>query len=153
HWASPLAVPAFDASRISAGDLDGDGHLDLVLTDFVMNLAGGGEASGAAKDSGRVVRILWGGPTAIDKSNRTELDVPYAAASAIGDLDADGVMDLAVAVHQTSESYAASSLVFFGQGQHRFQRAPAGVETEGAIGAAFVPAEKGIPARVVFCSS
>ena len=146
------AVNAFPASHVAAGDLDGDRRPDLVLTNFIQNRAGGGEASGAAEQSGASVRVLWGGDD-WDRSSATSLDIPYATASAVGDLDGDGRNDLAIAVHQGETTYLTDSAILFGKANREFERANQGIPTEGALDVAIAPKTDHHPARAVFASS
>ena len=146
------AVNAFPASHVTAGDLDGDQRPDLVLTSFIQNRAGGGEASGAAEQSGASMHVLWGGDD-WNRSGATSLDIPYATASAIGDLDGDGPNDLAVAVHQGDTTYLTDSVILFGREGREFERANQGIPTEGALDVAITPSTDHHPARAVFAGS
>jgi hypothetical protein len=49
--------------------------------------------------------------------------------------------------------FAGESLVFFGQGDRRLGPAQRGLPTEGALHVAVAPAEKDLPARIVFSNS
>jgi len=144
-------VPAFPGSHLAVGELDGDGRPEIVLTNFEQNRAGGGEASGAVAQSGATVHILWGAHT-WDRTRATALDVPYATAAAVGDLDGDGKGDLAVAVHQNDETYRAASSILLGRGAREFGRL-SGPSTEGAIDVVVVPKTERHPARAVFANS
>jgi hypothetical protein len=144
-------VAAFPASQLSVGDLDGDSKPELVLTDFQQNRAGGGEASGAVAQTGAAVHILWGSDI-WDHTRSTALDIPYATATAIGDLDNDGTADLAIAVHQNEETYRAESTILLGKGGREF-RAITGPSTEGATHVAIAPATSLHPARAIFANS
>lgn len=144
-------VPGFPASHVSVGEVDGDDLPEIVLTHFEQNRAGGGEASGAAAQSGASVRILWGAD-GWDRTRATALDMPYATAAAIGDLDYDGQADLAIAVHQNDETYRAMSSVLLGQGGREFRRL-SGPSTEGAMHVAIAPKTRRHPARAVFANS
>jgi hypothetical protein len=152
-WAESVGIQAFNASRITVGDLDGDRQPDLVLTQFGVARAAGGEVVGAKKDVADVIHILWGGRDGFAASRSTELALRYASATAIGDLDADGHADLAVAVYQGLQTFAAESVIFFGQGQRRFERCRQGIHTEGATDVIIAPPHHSSPARAVFCNS
>ncbi len=151
-WAKPVSLKAFDASHVAVGDLDGDGRPDLALTRLSLALAAGGEITGAGKDVGDVVRVLWGDAAGFSAGRSTNLAVGFASASAIGDLDGDGHVDLAVAVYQGAETFATESVVFFGRGQRRFERGRQGIRTEGASDVAIAPPRGKLPARAVFCN-
>lgn len=144
-------VSAFPASHLSVGDLDGDSRPELVFTDFQQNRAGGGEASGAAERVGAPVHILWGSDI-WDHTRSTALDIPFATATAIGDLDDDGKADLAVAVHQNAETYRAESTILLGKGSREF-RTITGPSTEGATHVAIAPKASHHPAQAVFANS
>ena len=146
-WAAP------NASHIAVGDLNHDRYPDLVLTDFALARAGGGEAAGAAETLDRPIRILWGAAEGFDAGHSTGLAVPYAKASAVGDLDGDGYQDLSVAVHQSSRQFETDSLVFFGTGSKRLQQDRLTIGTTGASDTAIVPPGGSVPGRVIFCNS
>ena len=148
---SAQIVSAFPASHLSVGDLDGDDRPELVLTDFQQNRAGGGEASGAARQAGPPIHILWGGDL-WGHATATALNVPYATATAIGDLNDDGKADLAVAVHQNDETYRANSAIFFGQGGRKLRNSLE-PSTEGAVHVAIAQKTDHHPARAVFANS
>lgn len=148
-WGAATRIDAFHASHIAVGDLDGDSHADLVVTAASLS-SSSSELPGAA---GASVQILWGGTQGFSTTRATALDVPRASASAIGDLDGDGHADLAVALSQGSETWAAESAIFFGTGDRRFVRGPHGVSTQGAVSVAIAPKEGTLPSRAVFCNS
>lgn len=152
-WGETKTWLASNASHITVGDLNSDQYPDLVLTDFALAHAKGGEAAGADKNPEQLVRIFWGTPKGFDRSSLTNLTVPYAKATAIGDLDGDGLQDLAVAVHQNSHQFETNSLLFFGTGTKTLEKKPLGIRTIGASDAAIVPPTNLLPGRVVFCNS
>ena len=153
RWSEAESLPAYDASHIAVGDLDADKHLDLVLTRFEVGHAMGGEAGAARSDAEETVHILWGGDTGFSTSRSTALDVPYAAATAVADVDSDGKVDVAIAVHQGAKTYKTDSLIYYGRGARRFERGMRGVRTEGASDVAIAPSTGHGPARVVFANS
>lgn len=152
-WSKAQEIPASAASHVAVGDLDGDGHPDLVLTQFSSAHAAGGEQAGAGKDAANRVRILWGSARGFDKNASADLKVNYAVATAIGDMDGDGQPDLIVAVHQSKDAFNGESLVFFGTGNRKFKLGDLGFRTSGTTDVAFASAEKDLPARAVFCNS
>lgn len=147
---SPIANQA--ATHLTSGDLDADGHVDLVLTNFESGRAAGGEAAAADQLADQAVLVLWG--TGSGFSNEpTQIALANVAATAIGDLNADGVADIAAAVYQGSETFTTDSVILLGRGNRQFERSRDDLTTTGASGVAVAPAEGRIPARAVFCSS
>src|SRR5262245_40521718 len=104
RWDRASSVPAFPATHVAVGDLDRDGHADLVLTYFTQAHAAGGEQAGAGKDALGVVRVLWGSRGGYSERQATTIKASHAVAAAIGDLDGDGHPDLAVAIHQGAKT-------------------------------------------------
>jgi hypothetical protein len=147
---SPEQLSEAPASHVSIGDLDGDGTTDLVLSNLEVGHAMGGETTAGI---GGGVTILWGGDEGYSAQDATALDAPHTSATAIGDLDGDGRLDLAVAVFQSDEAYAAQSSIYLNQGNRAFGRTDKGIETEGAAAVAVAPPEKDHPARAIFCNS
>ena len=152
-WAEPDTWATPNASHIAVGDLNGDRQPDLVLTDFTLARAGGGEAAGAAESVAKPLRILWGSAEGFDAGRSSGLAIAYARSSAVGDLDGDGNQDLAVAVHQSSKQFETDSLVFFGTGSSVLDQHPLRLRTIGATGTAIAPPAGSLPGRVLFCNS
>lgn len=152
-WEEPGAWATPNASHIAVGYLNGDGHPDLVLTDFTLARAGGGEAAGAAESVAEPVQILWGSTDGFDSGRSTGLAIAYARSSAVGDLDGDGHQDLSVAVHQSSKQFETDSLVFLGTGSSVLDQHPLTLRTLGATDTAIVPPRGSLPGRVLFCNS
>jgi hypothetical protein len=114
-WGAPVKID-LPATHVTAGDIDGDGKADLVLTNFSQTFAAGGEA-GAAKAADRSVVVLWGDGKTFSPGNSTPLGARNATANAIGDFDGDGNADLAVAIYQGEKYFKGTSLLFFGAGR------------------------------------
>ena len=152
-WGEPDTWAAPNASHIAVGYLNGDAHPDLVLTDFTLARAGGGEAAGAAESVGEPVQVLWGSANGFDSGRSSGLAIAYARSSAVGDLDGDGHQDLSVAVHQSSKQFETDSLVFFGTGSSLLDQHPLTLRTLGATDTAIVPPGGSLPGRVLFCNS
>lgn len=153
EWETPQVVQAFPATQITISDLDDDGLVDLVLTQFGQARAAGGEQAGASQDAVDLVHILWGNAEGFSQEHLTSLTVPHAVATAAGDLDGDGHVDLAIAVHQGETTFNGESFVFFGNGNREFTPGPFGFRTSGTLDVVIAPAEHGLPSRVVFCNS
>ncbi len=84
------------------------------------------------------------------------MKVEYTVAAAIGDLNADGLADFLVTVHQSAEKFNGESVVFFGDGRRKprsFIPSLRGFKTSGTTHIAIAAAEKNLPARAVFSNS
>ncbi|HEY0982457.1 FG-GAP repeat domain-containing protein [Schlesneria sp.] len=152
-WSEPVRIPAFPATQITIADLDQDKRADIVLTQFDQARAAGGEQAGVGKNANDVVRVFWGDASGYAANRITNLEAPIAVATAAGDLDGDGNIDLAVAVHQGQTTFNGESFPWFGDGQRNFKRGEKGFQTSGTLHVAVAPAEKELPARAVFCNS
>ena len=152
-WGALESIEAFPATQVTAGDIDGDGAPDLVLTDLKLGQAMGGEAAGARPDSVSSVRILWAGSDGYSADRILVLNIPAAIHSAIGEFNGDGRPDLAIAVHQGTITTEADSLLYFGASERRLERASEGIPTSGATQAVVIPGMKDTPDKVVFTNS
>jgi hypothetical protein len=147
--AASRVATMFAASHLSAGDLDADGFVDLVLT-APESAVRTGQEGGIRPNS---VRILWGSQAWPSKAPSTDLAVDAASATAVGDLDGDARVDLIVAVRHGPGSFSADSVLFLGRGNRALERHPTGIRTEGAVSAAIAPPEGRLPARAIFANS
>jgi len=153
RWFTPVPFASLPASDITAVDLDGDSYPDLVLTFSSTETASLASTSAADENSSDNIHILWGGKDGFSDSNKTELAAKYACATSAGDVDGDGNIDLAVAVYQAGEQFAAKSLLYFGSSKRNFQLAKDTAPTRGATDVAIVPAVDGFSGAAVFSNS
>ena len=152
-WKSPLEIAGFSASHVAAEDLDGDSYVDLVLSYFKLQFAGGGEDAGAAKESVDVTNILWGDKKGFSASRSTSLEAPKQKTSAIGDFDRDGNPDIAIAIHQGASDYLTESIIYYGKGGREFEIGDNKISTEGTFSVLSVPQSEGKPSVLIFNNS
>ena len=152
RFQTAVSVPAYPATHVASGRLDGDDWPDLVLVDLALSRAGGGEIAGAGRDL-NVVRVLWGGPSGFSREARLDLQAPFASASAIGDLNSDGHADLALARYQGDDSFTTDSWIYWGKGGRTLERSGRGAETIGATDVVVIPARDSVPAHAAFANS
>jgi hypothetical protein len=152
-WKTAARVEGVTASGIVADDLDGDGFTDLIIADFSMSRAAGGEPGATAGGGPEGITILWGNGQGYSLAAATKVDIANASSAASGDMDGDGQKDLVVAVYQGEKTFAGQSLIFFGKGRRQFERAASGIPTEGALHVSVVSAEKNAPGRIIFSNS
>ena len=152
RFQTAVSIPAFPATHVASGRLDGDDWPDLVLVDLALSRAGGGEIAGAGRDM-NLVRVLWGGPSGFSREERLDLQAPFASASAIGDLNADGHADLTLARYQGADSFTTDSWIYWGNGARTLEKAAQGTETIGATDVVVIPARDSVPAHAAFANS
>ena len=152
QFQTAVSIPAFPATHLAAGQLDGDGWVDLILVDLALSRAGGGEIAGAGRDSDKV-RVLWGGPSGYSREDCLDLYAPFASAAAIGDLNSDGHADVALARYQGSESFTTDSWVYWGNGARALVQPSQGAQTMGATDVVVIPARDSVPAHAAFSNS
>lgn len=128
-----------NASSITIADVDADNSADLVTSKFSMRKAAGGEMLGGGEIENDNVTVIWGQNGDFNKQNLTVLDAAYTAATAVTDLDGDGIQDIVCATHQGEKVYKTESAVFFGLGNRRFKKSTKGIPTEGATDVSVIP--------------
>lgn len=153
NWGDPTVTPNVTASSISAGDIDKDGSLDLVISNFSLLRAAGGEMSGGKSTEDKRIKILWGDKGSFLSSRMSVLDAPFTVASAITDLDGDGHNDIICATHQNEKTYNAESVIYFGKENRDFVRSKKGIQGNGAFHVAVVPPDKNNTVGVVISNS
>lgn len=159
RWHPPESFDAPAASHVVVGRVDGDRATDLVLTRFTSARAAGGERAGAGQGARDAVVVLWGreagtGVPLFSRKRQLRIPAQAAVASAIGDLDGDGLTDLAVAIHQAEGTFNGTSRAWLGDGRRGFKEISGGFATSGTTDVAIAPAsQSGGPGRVILCNS
>lgn len=105
-----LAFPCGSALSVAVGDVNGDGHDDVVFACRDAN--GDGERSW----------IFWGDETGFDAARATPLQSCAACDVAVGDLTGDGCDDVILCQGMTPTNFTTESLIYTG--------APGGVSEE-----------------------
>ncbi len=141
-WGPSRKILQTDASFLSVADLDGDGSTDLVVSRFSLRNALGGEMLGGKNIANNNVQVFWGDKGAFSHDAVTTLETAYTVATAIGDLNGDGLPDIICAVHQGEKLYAAESEIYYNKGARSFQKSSQGIPGSGAYHVTLVPTGK-----------
>ena len=102
HFGTPLNFACTHAMAVALGDVNGDGHADLVFA--CRQPAGAGECSW----------IYWGAAEGFDEVRRQSLATDRACDVAVGDIDGSGCDDIAFCQGHTPDLFTRASLVYRG---------------------------------------
>ena len=151
-WHPAAALPSFPATRAALADLDGDSWPDLVLTDFMLARAAGGEALG--REGVKQNRCGCCGEVPADFPGKTQAK---SASPTRPELRSETSMATEFLTSQSPctrvRQVTRRSRVFFGGRSRQFVPGQSGVPTRGAKDVVIVPAENAHPARAVFANS
>lgn len=114
---TPLAFACPQAYNVAAGDINGNGEIDLVFAcrepasreQAIREQGGNAQAYGT-----ELSWVYWGGPDGFSEQRRTALGSHRACDVALADLDGNGCADVILCQGHTSESYTSESLVYRG---------------------------------------
>ncbi len=101
---SALTLEAYESEEQSVADLNRDGYLDIVMTNY----------HGYTTRSIPVF-VYWGGPNgSYSESQRTELHGESTLAQTVADFNQDGWMDLVIVNHVERGDHGAGTNIFWG---------------------------------------
>ncbi len=100
---SRAELPGVGARHTAVADLNADGHLDVVLSNYT-------DGKGYKLNS----YIYWGAASGYSVNGRTGLPTVGAIAAGAVDLDGDGQRDLVFANHRDAKSYQTGSYIYWG---------------------------------------
>ena len=98
-------LPTFGAHGCSVSDLNRDGYLDLVVSNFY-----------GAPNTTPTSYIYYGSATGFSTSNRKTIQASQAIYNSVADFDKDGYLDLSFA------TYNANSIIYYGDKQNAFTK-------------------------------
>lgn len=151
-WKQTVVAIGIIGTGISIGDVDNDGQEDILVTDFTIKMAAGGEMVGGDESGNDGFTILWG-ENGTYFSERIKIGIPNAISAQVGDLNGDGISDIAVAVYQGEETYLAQSQILFGRGNRLLENSGIDIPTQGTYDVCIVnnPGKENV--TVVFSNS
>ena len=101
--AKRTSLPTQGASGNSVADLNGDGHLDIVFSNYMDDTTTNVNSY-----------VYWGSATGFSASKRAELPTLGAGGNHVSDLNGDGYLDVAFANKNDASSLAIKSYVYWG---------------------------------------
>jgi len=134
-WKSPRKIVVPPASKFAIYDIDKDRHRDLIVMNSEQD-----EAS---------LTVLWGnsGDEFVGDESTT-IDVEYISAVAFGDMNSDGITDIAAGIGRADSTFQGESYVIYGKGERKFEVSDIRVPTSSVGHVLFVPEQD----LLVFCN-
>ncbi|MGH9159812.1 MAG: FG-GAP repeat domain-containing protein [Vicinamibacteraceae bacterium] len=108
-FAEKQTLPTEAAQSAAVGDLDEDGHPDIL---FALSAGFWEYRGGSALASPS--RIFWGGPDGYARDRHTDIEAAGASDAAIADLNRDGALDIVLANREKSGNPETASFIYFG---------------------------------------
>ena len=131
------------ATSITVEDVDGDSNNDLIVSNFNIQRALGGELLGGTDFDDKDITIFWGDKGKFSKLHSTKLNAPYTVNTTVADFDGDGKNDIVCATHQNSTKFTTESKILWGNGERTFKEAEEGIKSHGAFHVTKLPALPG----------
>jgi hypothetical protein len=101
-FGSPLELPCERPMSVAMGDINGNGHEDIVI------------ACRQRWEDGECSWIFWGGPDGHDGDHNTRLPSIRACDAAVGDLTGNGFGDVVLCQSRTLDMFTTESLIYRG---------------------------------------
>ncbi len=132
YWGGPggysagnrTGLPTWSAAGIEVADLDADGYLDLVLSNYW-------NAATVLIDSW----IYWGSPAGYSTGDRSNLPTSGGWGNTVADVDNDGFLDIVFANNRSDTISAIDSWIYWGSSGPYSTADRSGLGTDGAYGA------------------
>ncbi len=152
-FSSETLLTDVTATSLNAGDIDKDGNVDILIAEFNMRRALGGEMLGGSDDDEQNLKVFWGNNGKYSKSDVSALNAPYTVNAAIVDFDVDGNNDIVCATHQSADEFTTESIIYWGHGDREFSRGDAGIPSHGAYHVAVIPASSTVDSTYIVVSN
>ena len=124
HLEASQTVPAAGAYSCSGADMNSDGYLDLVFSNYYDGLSNSIDST-----------IAWGGPNKFVSASTTPLPTHGAAGVSVADLQNDGYLDAVFSNANTLEGdFSIDSYVYWGEQEGIGTGLPLGLPTMGTKG-------------------
>ena len=101
-FGEPIVLGCQRAMSIAVGDVNGDGHQDIVV------------ACRELHEDAEYSWVYWGSESGYDESRRTRLKSLRACDVGVADLDGDGYDDIVLGQNHTQESFTRDALIYRG---------------------------------------
>ena len=152
-FSSETLLTDVTTTSLSAGDVDKDGNVDIIISEFNMRKASGGESLGGSDDDEQNIIIFWGNNGKFSKSNVSALNAPYTVNAAIVDFDRDGNNDIICATHQSADEFTTESIIYWGNGDREFEKGDIGIPSHGAYHISVIPSSPTVDSTYLIVSN
>lgn len=131
-FSSEILLTDVTTTSLTARDIDNDGNVEIIISEFNMRRASGGEMLGGSDDDEQNIKIFWENNGKYSKDDVTDLHAPYTVNATIVDFDGDGFNDIICATHQSADEFTTESIIYWGNGERKFSKGEVGIPSHGA---------------------